>query len=69
MSPPSSRLTRLQTDVLGAFFSREQRFYMTGVLSEISIGENAALPGGVAPGELRDYLRGLIDRLIRLAQP
>ena len=39
------------------------------VLSQISIGEEAALPGGVAPGELRDYLRGLIDRLARLAHP
>jgi hypothetical protein len=39
------------------------------VLSQISIGEDAALPGAVAPGELRDYLRGLIDRLARLAHP
>ena len=39
------------------------------VLSEIRIGEEAPLPGGVAPSELRDYLRGLIDRLARLAHP
>ena len=39
------------------------------VLSEISIGEKAALPGSVTPGELRDYLRGLVDRLVRLAHP
>ena len=39
------------------------------VLSQISIGGDAALPGGVAPRQLRDYLRGLIDRLIRLAHP
>jgi hypothetical protein len=39
------------------------------VLSEITIGEEAPLPGGVAPGELRDYLRSLIDRLARLAHP
>jgi hypothetical protein len=39
------------------------------VLSEISIGEEAPLPGGVAPGELRAYLRDLIDRLARLAHP
>jgi len=30
MGPPDSRLTKLQTEVLGAFFSREQRFYLTG---------------------------------------
>jgi hypothetical protein len=39
------------------------------VLSQITIGEEASLPGGVAPGDLRDYLRGLIDRLARLAFP
>lgn len=30
MGAPSSRLTRLQSDVLAAFFQREQRFYLTG---------------------------------------
>lgn len=39
------------------------------VLSQITIGEAASLPGGVTPAELRDYLRGLIDRLARLARP
>jgi len=39
------------------------------VLSQVSIGEDAVLPGGVAPGELRDYVRGLIERLVRLAHP
>jgi hypothetical protein len=39
------------------------------VLSQVSIGEDAVLPGGVAPGELRDYLRGLVERLVRLAHP
>jgi hypothetical protein len=32
-------------------------------------GDAAALPGGVPPAELRDYLRDLIDRLVRLAHP
>jgi Nucleotidyl transferase AbiEii toxin, Type IV TA system len=39
------------------------------VLSEIKIADDVGLPGGVAPLELRDYLRGLIDRLARLAHP
>jgi hypothetical protein len=39
------------------------------VLSQITIGDAAALPGGVAPAELREYLRGLIDRLVRFARP
>lgn len=39
------------------------------VLSQITIGEEAALPGGVAPAELREYLSGLVDRLARLAHP
>jgi Nucleotidyl transferase AbiEii toxin, Type IV TA system len=39
------------------------------VLSQISISDDARLPGGVAAGELRDYLSGLIDRLTRLAHP
>jgi hypothetical protein len=39
------------------------------VLSQITIGDSAALPGEVPPAELRGYLRGLIDRLVRLAHP
>jgi len=39
------------------------------VLSQITIGEEAKPPGGVTPAELHDYLRGLIDRLVRLAHP
>jgi len=39
------------------------------VLSQISVSDDASLPGGVAPGELRDYLSDLIDRLTRLAHP
>jgi hypothetical protein len=39
------------------------------VLSQIRIGDGAALPGDVAPRELREYLRGFVDRLARLAHP
>jgi hypothetical protein len=39
------------------------------VLSQITIGDEATIPAGVTPKELRDYLRGLIDRLARLAHP
>ncbi|HET7291475.1 MAG TPA: nucleotidyl transferase AbiEii/AbiGii toxin family protein [Vicinamibacteria bacterium] len=39
------------------------------VLSQITIGDEATIPGGVTPKELRDYLRGLVDRLARLAHP
>jgi hypothetical protein len=39
------------------------------VASQITIGDEAKLPGAAAPAELRDYLRGLIDRLVRLAHP
>jgi hypothetical protein len=39
------------------------------VLSQITIGDDATLPGGVAPADLREYLRGLIDRLVRQAHP
>jgi hypothetical protein len=39
------------------------------VLSQITIGDEATIPAGVTPGELRDYLRELIDRLARLAHP
>ena len=39
------------------------------VLSQISIGEEARVPGGMTAAELRRYLRGLIDRLVALARP
>jgi hypothetical protein len=39
------------------------------VLSQISIGDDAAIPGGATQRELRLYLDGLIDRLARLAHP
>ena len=39
------------------------------VLSEIRIGDDAAVPGGVSAVELRDYLRDLVARLSRLALP
>ena len=39
------------------------------VLSEIQIGDDAQIPGGVAASDLREYLRQLIDRLSRLALP
>jgi hypothetical protein len=39
------------------------------VLSEIRIGDDAQVPGGVAVPELQDYLRGLIQRLAKMALP
>lgn len=39
------------------------------VLSGIAIGDDAQIPGGVAPGELRAFLSDLIARLARLAFP
>lgn len=39
------------------------------ILSEIRIGDDARLPGGVAVSELREYLRDLIERLSRMALP
>jgi hypothetical protein len=39
------------------------------VLSQISIGEDATLPGGVTPAQLREYLDDLVERLTRLAHP
>jgi hypothetical protein len=39
------------------------------VLSQISIGDGARIPGGVAAAELRGYLAGLIERLVELARP
>jgi predicted nucleotidyltransferase component of viral defense system len=42
---------------------------LLAVLSEIRIGEDALIPGGVSASELREYLDGLINRLARLAFP
>jgi hypothetical protein len=39
------------------------------VLSQITIGDDADIPGGIGPAELRDYLNGLVDRLAELARP
>lgn len=39
------------------------------VLNQISLGEDAQLPGNISASELRDYLMNLIDRLKRLALP
>ena len=39
------------------------------VLSEIAIGEDATIPGGFAPGELREFIADLRDRLARIAFP
>jgi hypothetical protein len=39
------------------------------VLSQISIGDDAAIPGGLAPTDLRSFLAGLIARLARLSFP
>ena len=39
------------------------------VLSQISIGEGARVPGELTAPELRRYLQGLIDRLVSLARP
>jgi hypothetical protein len=39
------------------------------VLSQITIGDEAVLPGGVQPAELRDYLRELVARLGVMAFP
>jgi len=39
------------------------------VLSQISIGDEARVPGGGAAPDLRRYLRDLIDRLVALARP
>lgn len=82
------RLTRLQRDVLRAFFAREQGFFLTGGAALAAglrqgrrlhardpavgagadpLGDNAVLPAGVTPGELRDYLAGLERRLRRAA--
>jgi hypothetical protein len=39
------------------------------VLSQIKIGQDARIPGGMAANELNRYLQELIDRLVRLARP
>lgn len=39
------------------------------VLSEIQIGDDASLPGGMAVTELREFIKDLISRLTRLAHP
>jgi hypothetical protein len=39
------------------------------VLSQISIGDQARIPGGGAAPDLRRYLHDLIDRLVVLARP
>jgi hypothetical protein len=39
------------------------------VLSCITLGDDVDLPAGFAPGELRDYLQQLQDRLSRLGYP
>lgn len=39
------------------------------VLSDIRIGEDAPIPGGVPAAELRRYLENLVHRLARLAFP
>jgi hypothetical protein len=39
------------------------------ILSEITIPDNASLPGGVSPADLRAFVSGLIQRLRRLALP
>jgi hypothetical protein len=39
------------------------------VLSQIEIGDDARIPGGISPPELRAFLEDLIARLTRLAHP
>jgi hypothetical protein len=39
------------------------------VLSQIEIGDDARIPGGVSPADLRAFLEDLITRLTRLAHP
>jgi hypothetical protein len=39
------------------------------VLSQITIGDDAAIPGGVSPADLRSFLADLVARLARLAFP
>ncbi len=39
------------------------------LLSEIQIGDDARIPGGIAPAELREFIADLIKRFTRLAFP
>jgi hypothetical protein len=39
------------------------------VLSQVTIGDDAQIPGEVSPAELRDYLADLVERLTRWALP
>jgi hypothetical protein len=39
------------------------------VLSEVQIGDDARIPGGVTPAELRRFIADVIERLTRLAFP
>jgi len=39
------------------------------LLSEVSIPDDISLPAGVAPAELRTYVKGLVDRLMLIAAP
>jgi hypothetical protein len=39
------------------------------VLAQIHVGDDAVLPAGVTPAELRDYLAGLVRRLRQAAAP
>jgi hypothetical protein len=39
------------------------------VLSQVSIPDGAALPGGVSTAETRAFLAGLVERLVRAAAP
>lgn len=39
------------------------------VLSQVSISDGAALPGGVSVAETRAFLAGLVERLLRAAAP
>lgn len=78
-----SRLTRLQQDVLSAFFAREQEFFLSGgaalagctpatlawLLDQVVIPEGLLLPGGASAGELREWIGGLVQRLRRQAHP
>ena len=39
------------------------------VLSEVEVGADARIPGGITVGELREFLEQLVQRLTRLAYP
>lgn len=42
---------------------------LSWVLSQITISDDAVIPGGASPAELRSFLSELIGRLTRLAFP